>query len=119
MKALLILALAGTVGVDAPAGTENEGDNSTLYDARCGGCHALDAHRTGPSHAGLFGRRAGSAPGFSYSPALARSGIIWNADTLDRWLTNPEALVPGQRMNVRVDDAQERARIINFLKTAR
>lgn len=85
----------------------------------CGGCHALDADRVGPRHAGVFGRKAGSVAGFAYSPALAQSRIVWGEDTLERWLRNPEALIPGQRMNFRVSDPAERRAIVDFLRTAR
>ena len=87
------------------------------YDARCGACHSVAADRIGPRHAGVVGRRAGSVPGFAYSDALRNSGLVWNAALLDRWLTNPEALVPGQRMGYRVEDAGIRADIVAYLMT--
>jgi cytochrome c len=89
------------------------------YEARCGGCHAVAAHRIGPLHAGVLGRRAGSAPGFDYSPALAASRIVWDTATLERWLTDPEAVIPGQRMGYRLGDAALRADIVAFLATLR
>ena len=64
----------------------------------------------------MFGRRAGSVRGFSYSPALQRAKIIWNNETLDAWLSNPESLIPGQRMGYSVADAKDRADIIAFLQ---
>lgn len=66
-----------------------------------------------------MGRLAGSVPGFAYSPALRSSGLTWDTQTLERWLANPEALVPGQRMGYRLADAQERADIIAYLATLR
>ncbi|GLT24233.1 cytochrome c [Zoogloea oryzae] len=112
--ALTCLAVLAT-----QAGADEALDAKALYEARCGGCHALDADRTGPHHAGVFGRRAGSVAGFAYSPALAGSGIVWNEVTLERWLQDPEALIPGQRMNVRVSDPAERRAIIGYLRAAR
>jgi cytochrome c len=53
---------------------------------------------------------------FAYSPALAAAKIIWSETTLNRWLTDPEALVPGQRMNFRVPSADDRADLIAFLR---
>ena len=97
-------------GGDATRGRE-------LYEARCGGCHSVDAHRIGPRHRGVFGRRAGTATGFGYSPALRASGLIWNEATLDRWLANPTALVPGTRMGLRVSDARDRRDIIAYLRS--
>lgn len=46
-----------------------------VYEARCAGCHSVQADRVGPRHAGVVGRQAGSVPGFAYSPALQKSGI--------------------------------------------
>jgi cytochrome c len=88
-----------------------------VYEARCGGCHSVEADRIGPRHAHLAGRRAGSLAGFDYSPALRNSSVVWTAMTLDRWLADPENLIPGQRMNYRIDDAAERADIVAWLLT--
>lgn len=89
----------------------------SLYEARCGGCHALDENRIGPRHQGVVGRKAGSLGDFDYSPALKKSGLVWTPARLDQWLTNPEKLVPGQRMGYRLNDAGERADVIAFLQT--
>jgi cytochrome c len=63
----------------------------------------------------VFGRRAGRVAEFDYSPALRRSHVVWNAKSLDRWLTNPELFIPGQKMGYSVPDAQDRADIVAFL----
>jgi cytochrome c len=75
---------------------------------------------TGPSLAGVVGRKAGGLPNFSrYSAALKSSDVIWNDATLDAWLANPEAFIPGNRMIFPgVEDAQARADLIGFLKQA-
>lgn len=104
----------------APATSWAAGDaarGAQAYEARCGGCHSVETDRVGPRHAGVFGRLAGSVPGFDYSPALKGSGITWNAATLERWLTDPEKLVPGQRMGYRVDDPALRADLVAYLAT--
>jgi cytochrome c len=85
------------------------------YEARCGGCHSVAADRIGPRHAGIAGRRAGSVPGFDYSPALQRSAVVWKADTLERWLADPETLIPGQRMSYSLADRAMRADVIAYL----
>ena len=103
----LALAAAGAAAGDAHRGAR-------LYEARCGGCHGVDEHRVGPKHRGVFGRRAGSAAGFAYSPALAASTLVWNETTLARWLADPEATIPGQAMGYRVDDARDRADLIAY-----
>jgi cytochrome c len=89
---------------------------------RCFACHAIDRDRTGPRHAGLFGRRAGSVPGFPYSAAMKKAGangLIWNDETLDKFLQNPTKFVPGTRMGYAgVKDDQERADLLAYLKKA-
>lgn len=79
-------------------------------------CHSLDQNEIGPRHRGVFGRKAGSLADYEYSAALRASNIVWDSATLDRWLTDPQALVPGTKMAFSVDDAQDRADVIAFLK---
>ncbi len=86
---------------------------------RCQACHALTYDRVGPRHCGLFGRRAGSVPGFAYSPAMKNSGITWDEKTLDRFLRSPLAAVPGSTMTYDgVPDPRERADLIAYLRLA-
>jgi cytochrome c len=87
-----------------------------LYHERCGACHSLDEHGAGPKHRGLIGRKAGTQPGFEYSAALAASSVVWSAQTLERWIADPNALVPGNRMIVQLaNDAADRAAIVAYL----
>ena len=87
-----------------------------LYQERCGACHSLDEHGAGPKHRGLIGRKAGTQPGFDYSAALAASNIVWSAQTLERWIADPNALVPGNKMIVQLaSDPADRAAIIEYL----
>lgn len=91
-------------------------DGEAVY-SRCMACHAFEYNRTGPKHCGLFGRRAGSAPGFEYSEAMKRSGIVWNEHSLDRFLAAPTKVVPGTTMTYAgVPDPKERAALIGYLK---
>ncbi len=87
---------------------------------RCISCHALDPAEEGlpgPLLRGVVGRRAASLPGFDYSPALRDSGLVWDSATLDRFLADPEALVPGTTMGLSpVRDAGLRQRIIHYLQ---
>jgi cytochrome c len=122
MASLGPLAAMAAAGVAAlalalPAGAQSGG--AALSEARCAGCHSIDQHRIGPRHRGLVGRRAGTEPGFDYSPALRASGVTWTPQQLDRWLQNPGALVPGTRMGFRLASAQERQAIIAYLQTQR
>ena len=85
--------------------------------ARCMACHALAFDRVGPHHCNLFGRRAGSVPDFSYSPAMKKSGIVWNDKTLDRFLAKPLTMVPGSTMTYDgVANPKDRADLIAYLK---
>jgi cytochrome c len=88
----------------------------------CAACHSLDPDRnmTGPSLANLWGRKAGSLPGFDrYSDALKASGIIWDDRSLDAWLTNPDRMVPDNEMPFDgIKDERARADLLAFLKEA-
>jgi cytochrome c len=88
----------------------------------CTACHTLElgAHRTGPSLAGVLGRKAGTAEGFHrYSEALRSADLVWRADTLNAFLADPQAFLPGNRMTFRgLADAQARADVIAYLQTA-
>jgi cytochrome c len=115
--ALALLALAAGCAIAQPS-QQALRQGEQVY-ARCQACHSLDVDRTGPHHCGLFGRRAGSVPGFDYSEAMKRSGITWNAQTLERFLTNPAAMVPGTEMTYAgVRDPGERAALIAWLQQA-
>lgn len=87
------LAMLGLAAQAAPDGAQG----GQVY-ARCLGCHALASDRVGPRHCGLIGCRAASIAGFDYSPAMRRSGIVWNEKSLNRFLTKPMAAVPGTSM---------------------
>lgn len=97
-----------------------EGDavrGEQAWKMNCTECHMVDKNDTGPRHAGVVGRRAGSVPGFDYSPALKASTLVWDAALLDRWIAKPDAVVPGQAMDFKLGDAAMRADIIAYLTT--
>jgi len=121
------LAVFGWLGV-APVVAQTAARQSTdaaltrgeqIY-ARCAGCHAIEANRTGPQHCGLFGRRAGTAPGFdTYSKAMRDSKIVWNERSLDTFLAAPTQSMPGTTMGYAgVKDARERADLLAWLRHA-
>jgi cytochrome c oxidase assembly protein subunit 11 len=87
-----------------------------LFAERCTACHALDANKIGPMLGDVVGRRAGSAAGYAYSAALKNAALTWSAETLDRWLANPRAFVPGAKMPIRVLDASSRKDLIAYLQ---
>jgi cytochrome c len=102
----------------APAQAPRGGDpvhGKALYQS-CAACHSIDENDLGPKHRGVVGRRAGSIEDYTYSPALKNSGLTWDKTTLDQWLTNPSALVPGTKMYFKIDDPQKRADIIAYLE---
>jgi cytochrome c len=112
---VLAAMLAGAAAVDTAAAAD-AAHGQELYESRCGGCHSLDANRVGPAHRGVYGRKAGTAPNFSYSTAVKNATVVWQEKTLDAWLINPQALIPGQRMNFRVALPEDRADIIAYLR---
>jgi cytochrome c len=113
---LVVGALVTTVSFAAISNlTGDPSRGKTLYQA-CQACHSIDENDLGPKHRGVVGRPAGSIADYAYSAALKSSGLTWDEATLDRWLINPSALVPGTKMFFQVADAQNRADIIAFLK---
>ena len=88
--------------------------------ARCAACHAIKGNRTGPQHCGLFGRRAGTAPGYSaYSKAMRESQWVWDEKSLHVFLKDPMTALPGTSMGYAgVKDAAERSDLIAWLKVA-
>jgi cytochrome c len=114
----LAVGVCIAAGALAAAETSIKGDadrGKSLYQA-CEACHSLDDNDLGPRHRGVVGRHAGSVADYSYSNALKSSGLTWDEATLDRWLTNPSALVPGTKMFFQLSSAQDRADVIAFLQ---
>jgi len=87
-----------------------------LFEKRCTGCHEVDQVKAGPPLRAVFGRPAATHSQFPYSDNLRRARLSWDAATLDKWLADPDALVPGNDMSFRLDNAGERADIIAYLK---
>jgi nitrite reductase (NO-forming) len=109
-------APAQPAGVAAPV---NGGDAAAgrLVFRKCQACHSMEPGKTilGPSLAGILGRKAGSDPGYSYSPAMKQANIVWDAKSLDAYLRDPQKLVPGNKMpfpGLKTDN--DRADVIAF-----
>lgn len=94
----------------------NAANGKMLFEKRCTGCHSLDKNKEGPRLRGVYGRKAGSIPDFSYSDQLKSLDLSWDEASLDRWLTNPDAVAPDNDMAFHVSNPQERADIIQFLR---
>ena len=90
-------AVLALVAVDPACAAGDAARGEKLYEG-CQDCHSLDKNDVGPRHRSVFGRKAGSPPDYPYSDALKNAGFVWDEQTLDRWLTNPQAFVPGVRM---------------------
>ena len=88
-----------------------------LYEAKCTGCHSVDADRIGPRHRNVVGRKVASVPGFNYSPALKKLGGIWTPARLDKWLSGTQKMAPGSRMYIEIDDPTQRRLLIAYLKS--
>jgi cytochrome c len=106
------------VAVAEPAAAAGRG--AELF-RKCVACHTVTpdgGHRAGPTLHRLFGRVAGSQPGYPYSPALEESDLVWTAETVDRLFeVGPENLVPGSKMPLqRMPDPKDRARLVDYLE---
>jgi cytochrome c len=113
---LAAISIAGATLASAVTTLHGDADHGKALYQGCQACHSIDDNDLGPRHRGVVGRRAGSVDDYAYSKALKDSGLTWDEGTLDRWLTNPSALVPGTKMFFKIDDAQARADIIAYLK---
>ncbi len=111
LAAPIALALSQAHAQDAAAGG--------MAFQQCAECHSPGAaDGAGPGLKGVAGRRAGSKEGFIYSPAMKKAAVVWDAATLDAFLADPRAVVPGTTMAYAGDDdAKERADLVAYLKT--
>lgn len=87
-----------------------------LFEKRCTGCHALTGNHEGPQLQGVYGRSSGTAKGFAYSAALKKAQIVWDETSLEKWLTDPDAFIPGNDMDFLVSKPQDRRDLISYLK---
>ena len=123
-RAVLVVVLAGaTLGTEAGGSAQPPEGNAARGAAvfgQCVACHSVEpgVHLTGPSLAGVWGHRAGTVEGFTrYSEPLKRATVVWDAATLDRWLEDPQAIVPRNLMTFPgLKDARQRADLVAYLK---
>ena len=126
---LVILGALSLAACSGPAEPKDEGPvvlhAGVVEDGRrafgqCRSCHAVEAgvNRVGPSLHAVVGRPAGSVPGYSYSKAMAASGVVWTDEALETYLENPRTHVPGTKMSFAgVSDPQRRKDLVAYLKT--
>jgi cytochrome c len=115
------IAAAALLALGLPAHAADS-DLELAFNDHCRECHSFlkDDNRLGPSLYGVVGRKAGTEPGFSYSMSVKGSGITWTPANLDKWIADPDALIPGNDMSppfTGVADPKTRQQIIAFLKT--
>jgi cytochrome c len=117
MKRLLVPALLAVLQGCSSSGPV---DGAVAFQ-KCASCHAIgpNAHSAfGPQLNGLFGRRAGTTPGYAYSEAMKGSGIVWNEQTLAAFLRDPDKTVPGTRMRFwGIGDERELTALIGYLRS--
>jgi cytochrome c len=117
VKTLRVAGLCLAV-VGVPAFGQTPAPNGAqLYKMRCGSCHSITVNKIGPAHKGVFGKAAGLAPGYAYSPVLKKSKIVWNEGALNSWLAAPQKMVKGSKMFFALQNPAERQAIIAYLKS--
>jgi cytochrome c len=126
MRRVMSFAVGGAVlaVLSGSAFAAGDAEKGKQVFKKCGMCHQIgpDAKSlVGPPLTGVVGRKAASVPDFTYSPGLktlADSGLIWTDANLDKYLTDPKAMVPGSPMALALPDAADRADVIGYLKTS-
>lgn len=114
------LAAALAFGLAAPARADGDPDNGKTIFQRCALCHSNVAGKSGigPTLFGVVGRHSASVADYTYSPAMKAANKTWDAATLDQYLTNPRAMVPGTKMIFPgLPDKDDRADVIAYLAT--
>lgn len=113
------IAMLGLVGLAVPAGAQSAAHGMQLF-GQCGACHSINGRggRMGPDLKAVVGRKAGTLPGYSYSPAMKASGIVWNDKTLAAFLASPQTVVHGTKMPYAgMSKPADRGDLVAYLKT--
>jgi cytochrome c len=117
MMALGALTWVSPFGVSAGQNTSGDPNRGReVFEKRCIGCHSLDREKHGPRLRGVFGRKSGSIASFKYSDALKSANVIWDAASLEQWLTDPDKFIPDNDMDFRLSNSDERNDVIAYLK---
>jgi cytochrome c len=123
---ILSLPLSAAIMLVASSAMAQEaaGDaaGQVVFNNACRTCHTTRQgdNRLGPNLHGIIGRKAGTEPGYGYSSAMATADLIWDEATMDRFIANPDQVVPGNNMKPYggLSSAEDRAKIIQHLKAA-
>ena len=116
----VIIAGLGLTGLGSSAMAADPAAGKAVFSSQCSICHSPQpgTNRVGPSLFGVFGRKAGSVPGYSYSPAMKDSNIVWDEANLSKYLESPRTVVPGTKMPYAgLKDDTRRANLIAYLAT--
>ena len=120
-SATLTTTILTSVLLATPAHAQGDAVRGEARFQECAACHRLDAgtNEVGPSLHGVFSRKAGELADFRYSPAMRRSGITWTAETLEKYIADPQAFIPANRMPYAgMSNASDRADLIAYLQKA-
>jgi cytochrome c len=115
----LFIALAAA-GVAGPAMAQDVAAGAAYFGQHCQMCHTKgpgDRNGAAPNLFGVGNRKAGSVAGYGYSAALKSSKLVWTQKTLDKFLTQPGAMVPGTMMVISIPDATDRQQLVAYLMT--
>jgi cytochrome c len=115
----VLAALLLTGALAGPALAEGDPANGEKVFRRCMACHVVDAetNRLGPYLLGVYGRQAGAVEGYNYTQGLADADFVWDEATLDPWLADPKAYIPGTRLVLKLSKPEDRADVIAYLKS--
>jgi len=115
----MMLASTGTLSVPLAAHAEGDAAAGEKIFSHCAPCHSTKPgeNKVGPSLAGVFGRKSGTEPGYSYSSAIKALNITWDETNLNEWLQGPGKFVKGTKMIYSVPDEKDRQDVIAYLKT--
>ena len=111
---------AATLALGAGTSAASAADGGEIFANSCAVCHSTDpgANKLGPSLAGIVGRKSASEQAFSYSPAMTKENVTWDKATLDKYLADPQGMVPGTKMIFPgVKDEADRKALIDYLAT--
>ena len=108
--------LAETAAASGGLTAGDAANGAKLFEKRCSGCHAMDHDHEGPRLQGVYGRVSGTVADFAYSDALKKAHVVWDESSLERWLADPDAFLPGNNMDFLVSTPQERKDLVAYLK---
>lgn len=116
----LAILVAGPAASFAQSGAQSgAADGQVQFNNACRTCHSTDAgdNRLGPNLHQIIGRKAGAAEGYAYSSAMKSADLVWDEATLDKFIADPDSVVPGNKMQPYngMNDAVRREAIVGFL----